>query len=263
VVGRAPALLSLRAAAFGALAAALGAYYAWSESLWDAPVWWDVAFLGFVLIPAVFALVWLVLPLRRYRGLPLVGLAFVALAWALHEADLPAVANFAKLTAATALAFWFVRLFEAAAWVALVALLVPWVDAYSVFAPGGPTQNIVEEHPEVFNALSFSFPLPGEHNAAQLGPPDLLFFAFFLAAAAHFGLRVRATWVALALSFGATIAIAVAVDSSGLPALPGLSIAFLTVNADLLWRGWKARGQAQVAGKGTTISPNDSADPSS
>ena len=32
-------------------------------------MWWDVAFLAFVLIPAVFALVWLVLPLRRARGL--------------------------------------------------------------------------------------------------------------------------------------------------------------------------------------------------
>ena len=65
-----------------------------------------------------------------------------------------------------------------------------------------------------------------------------------MAAADRFGLRVFWTWLALALSFGATLAIAVGADISGLPALPGLSIAFLAVNADLVWpvikRGWHA-----------------------
>ena len=40
----------------------------------------------------------------------------------------------------------------------------------------------------------------------------------------------------MALSFGATLAFAVWLDLGGLPALPGLSIAFLAVNGDLLWR---------------------------
>ncbi|HST26267.1 MAG TPA: hypothetical protein VLJ76_09760, partial [Gaiellaceae bacterium] len=61
---------------------------------------------------------------------------------------------------------------------------------------------------------------------------------------ARFRLRVFLTWLALALSFGATLAIAVGADISGLPALPGLSIAFLGVNLDLLLptfrRGWDA-----------------------
>jgi hypothetical protein len=96
----------------------------------------------------------------------------------------------------------------------------------------------------VFTSLSFALPIPGEHDAARLGPPDLLFFALFVAAADRFGLRVFWTWLALALSFGATLAIAVGADISGLPALPGLSIAFLAVNIDLLWptflRGWSA-----------------------
>ena len=43
----------------------LAAYYSLSSSLWEASTWWDVAFIALVLIPAVFLLVWLVLPLWR------------------------------------------------------------------------------------------------------------------------------------------------------------------------------------------------------
>ena len=240
MVGRAAALLAQpRALAFVAVAALVGAYYAWPDVLPELSLWWDVTFLAVVLIPAAFILVYLALPLRRARGLLLLGLAFGVLTWAFVEADFGALANFSKLAATTALAFWFVTLFDTALWVALVALIVPWVDAYSVWR--GPTGNIVEHHPHVFTNVSFAFPVPGGHDAARLGPPDLFFFAFFLAAAATFGLRVRLTAVCLTLSFGATIAIAVWANSSGLPALPGLSLGFLLPNADLLWRQFSAQ----------------------
>jgi len=77
--------------------------------------------------------------------------------------------------------------------------------------------------------------VPGEDSAANLGLPDLLFFSLFLAAAARFGLRVYLTWILLVASFGATIAIAVAWNKPGLPALPLLSVGFVLANADLLW----------------------------
>lgn len=221
------------------MAALVGAYYAWPGAVPNLSLWWDVAFLACVLIPAVFCLVYLALPLRRARGLLPLGLAFGVLTWAFVEADLDALANFSKLAATTALALWFVTLFDTALWVALVALIVPWVDAYSVWR--GPTGNIVEHHPQIFTNVSFAFPVPGGDDAARLGPPDLFFFAFYLATAATFGLRVRLTAVCLALSLGATIAIAVAVDSSGIPALPGLSLGFLLPNADLLWRQFRAQ----------------------
>ena len=67
----------------------------------------------------------------------------------------------------------------------LIACIIPWVDAYSVFF--GPTKTITEKHGHVFTTLSFAFPVPGENGAANLGLPDLLFFALFLAAAARFG----------------------------------------------------------------------------
>ncbi len=76
-------------------------------------------------------------------------------------------------------------------------------------------------------------------TSAGLGLPDVLFFALFLGAAARFGLRRRATWLALIGSLGLTTVTAVYADpfkTSGLPALPGISLAFLLVNADLIWR---------------------------
>src|SRR5205823_6044226 len=59
VVVRAPAVLSpaARATTFLALAAAVGSYYAWSSSLWNASTWWDVAWISLVLVPAVFGFV--------------------------------------------------------------------------------------------------------------------------------------------------------------------------------------------------------------
>ena len=226
--------LRARGAVFAALAAVLAAYYASSQSLWNASTWWDVALLAVVLIPAVFALVYLVLPLLRARGLFLLALALVALAAILTVGDLDTLANFAKLGAMTTLAFWFLGYFESLGWIVLVAAIVPWVDAWSVWR--GPTHVIVAHGRQVFTTLSFAFPVPGERGSANLGLPDLLFFALFLAAAARFGLRVGRTWLAMTISFGATMAIAVWLDLGGLPALPGLSIAFLGVNADLIWR---------------------------
>ena len=235
-MGRASALLGWRAAAFVALAAALGAYYGVHKSLSDLSLWWDVGFLAVVLIPAVFALVYLVLPLWRSPPLQLfvVGMVFAILAVLLSAADLHTLADFSKLAATTSLAWVFLNYFESASWVVLVALIVPWVDAYSVWR--GPTHHIIKHRKNVFLNLSFSFPVPGSSDTANLGLPDLLFFALFLAAAVRFGLRPGWTWLAMTASFGVTMAIAAWLDLKGLPALPGLSIGFLGANADLLWR---------------------------
>ena len=222
-----------RAAALLALAVALGAYYATYTVLWHASLWWDVAWLALVLIPAVFALVGLALPLWNARGLLPVGLAIALLAVVSDLAGLDVIGDFSKLAAVTLLAWWFLSLFEDVSWAVIVALVIPWVDAYSVWR--GPTRHIVEKRVEVFDALSFSFPMPGG-SAALLGLPDLLFYALFLAAAVRWRLRVRLTWLCMTLSFGATMALAIWGDVDGLPALPLLAVGFLAPNADLLWR---------------------------
>ena len=223
----------------GLLAALLVTYYETSTHLWQAGVWWDVAWLVCVLIPAVFAPVLLLLPLRDARGLFLLGLAFAAVAAALTAADVEVFANFARIAATTCLGWWFLDFFESVSWVALVACIIPWVDAYSVWR--GPTKEIVSKHAHVFDVLSFAFPVPGEHAAANLGVPDLLFFALFLAAAARFGLRVLATFAGLLAGLGLTIAATVYFDLRGLPALPGIAVGFLVPNADLIVR--RLRGQ--------------------
>ena len=155
-------------------------------------------------------------------------------------ADLGALANFSKLVTMTLVGFWFLTFFESVLWVALVAARDP---ARRRAAPCGAARrrHIVDERPEVFTTLSFAFRIPGERETANLGLPDLLFFALFLAAAARFRLRPGWTWLAMTASFGLTIVLTVAFDVIGLPALPLLSLAFLAVNADLLWRAVKRR----------------------
>src|SRR5215831_11248787 len=221
--------LSLRRlTALVVLAAALAVYFAVHEHLRNLSLWWDVAVIALLVMPAVFLLVLLLLPLRRARGIWFAALACTALAIAFSVANWDGPASFARLGAATFFGWIFLDVFEAVSWVVGVALIIPWVDAYSVWR--GPTNTIVHHHAGVFERLSFAFPVPGETSTANLGVPDMLFFALFLGAADRFGLRVRLT-----LSFGATIAISVWRDLGGLPALPLLSLAFLAANADLLW----------------------------
>jgi hypothetical protein len=237
----------VRVAALLAVCAVLGWYYAVSEDLPALGVWADVAFLSFGLIPLTFSLVLIALPLRRF-GMTRLGWAavgLVAVSVVLELANLDIAANFVKLAAVVAVAWWFLSFFEALSWVLLIAVLIVPVDIFSVAR--GPTKQIVENQPQVFNALSISFPLPGEHNSAQLGLPDVLFFSLFLAAADRFGLRVRLTWLLMALSFGATLALAVGFDISGLPALPLLSVGFVFANADRFWRDYGAWRSARAS----------------
>jgi hypothetical protein len=236
VVGRASSVLSARGAAAVALLAVLVVYYRLVGHLWDTSLWWDVAWLSFVLMPAVFALVYLVLPAWRapVTQLLVLTVACGAVAIACELADVKIAANFAKLAAMTFLAFSFLTVFETLSWVVIVAAIIPVVDSYSVFA--GPTKAITTHHENVYFAMSIAFPVPGHLGAANLGLPDLLFFAVFLAASARFGLRPFWTWLAMVGSFGGTIALAVGLSLNGLPALPFLSLAFLVANADLIWR---------------------------
>ena len=245
MVGGATAVLARPRVLLGAaLLAVLAAYYYGHGVLPDLRRWPDVAFLALVLIPAVFTLMLVALPLRRRRWLPAVGVGAVVLAIACELLDWEVANFFFKVVATTALGFWFLGLFEALWWAVLVACIIPLVDAYSVWR--GPTRHIVEEREEVFVTLSVGFPVWGDEGTANLGLPDLFFFAIFLAAAARWNLRVGWTWLAMALSFGTTLAIAVRWGIGGLPALPILCFGFLLPNADLLWRevrrAWAARG---------------------
>jgi len=231
----------VRAAALLAAALLLVAYSLLAHRLPRSGDWWDVAVLAFGVIPLMFALVWLALPVREVGPLWL-GLAagaFVVVAVLCSLADLQLAANFMKLAAATLLGWWFLSFFEESWWVVLIALLIVPVDLYSVAR--GPTREITENRPEVFDALSVFMRIPGETGTAQLGLPDVLFFALFLGACVRFGLRAGPTWLAMTASFGGTLALAVALGEAGIAALPLLSLAFVLVNGDLLWRQLRGR----------------------
>lgn len=231
-----------RAAAVLGLLTALSVYYTVSETLPNLGTWGDVTVVAVALIPAFFVLTWLAAPLARGASASAVAgavVALVVLAVAFEASGLDVAANFVKFAAVSAAGWWFLAFFEEVSWVLLVALLIVPVDIFSVFR--GPTKVIVEQQPQVFDALSIAFPLPGEHNSAQLGLPDVLFFALFLGASVRFRLRPAPTWVLMTASFGVTLVLAVLADISGLPALPLLSGAFVLVNADLIWRRLRER----------------------
>jgi hypothetical protein len=66
-----------------------------------------------------------------------------------------------------------------------------------------------------------------------LGLADLVFLAFFAASAWRFGLRRRATGIALMLALPATVVIQLELDVT-VPVLPVLAAALLLPNLDLL-----------------------------
>jgi len=232
-----------------ALGAALVAYGAAAEQLWALPSGLDVAVHSLLVFPAFAAAIWVALPLARLPGRRLaVGAASAGvLAVGLTLIGAGSAANVAKLACFTLLGFWFLSLFDALWWLALVAVLVPWVDVWSVAA--GPTRYVVEEQPGLFQRLSVAFPNPGETATVNIGPPDVIFFALFLAAADRFRLLVGLTWVAMTGFLAATVALVWTWDVSGLPALPAVCLGFLVANADLLWR------EARSATRGRSVTP--------
>jgi hypothetical protein len=202
---------------------------------------WDIAIVAVLLFPATFLVVWLLLPLSTARLLLPASLATGGLAALLDLAGLEAGFNVTKVVAFALFGFWFVQMLEALSWVVLVAAVIPLVDVASVYR--GPTKVVVEEEPGVFERIAVSFSLPGEEAAARLGPPDVIFFALFLASTARFGLRKGATWVGMTAALSATLVATYVFDLSGLPALPAISLGFIVPNCDLLWRALQARGR--------------------
>jgi hypothetical protein len=240
VVGRAPAVLSGRRVA--ALAALLAGLVAWDALAAELPALsdrLDVALVALVLMPAAFGVAWLLLPAEGARHLLAVAVALLVLAVLLALAGLDAAFNVTKLVALVLAGLWFLRLFEALSWVVLVAALIPWADIFSVYR--GPTRAVVEEQPGVFDRIAVAFSIPGEDAAARIGPPDVFFFALFLAAAARFGLRARATWLGMTFALALTLVATDVFEVNGLPALPGIALGFVAPNVDLLWRALRDR----------------------
>ncbi|MGH2976954.1 MAG: hypothetical protein ACRDKC_01070 [Gaiellaceae bacterium] len=225
--------------AFVVVLAAVVAWDAVAPRLDRDPGWPEVVIIAAAVLPATLWLIYLALPLWSRRRLVIVALVvFLVAAVVTWRADAHLASNFLKLGAYTCAGWAFLWLFEELGWVLLIALIIPFVDAISVAA--GPTHTIVNHHFEVYSAVAVAFVAPGG-VAAGLGPPDILFFALFLAATVRWQLRPGWTWLAMAGMYSLTLVIANATDVSGLPALPFLSFGFLLANGDLLWRRLRPR----------------------
>ena len=232
----------LRAAAFVVLAAAVVTWDAVAPHVDAVALWPTVAIIAAAVLPATLGLIFLALPLWPHRRIVAAALIVFAIAAVLTwEADSHLASNFAKLAAYTCAGWIFLLFFAELSWVVLVAAIIPFADAISVAA--GPTKDIVNHHVEVYSAVAVAFVAPGG-RAAGLGPPDILFFALFLAATARWRLRPGWTWLAMTGMYSLTLLIANAADVNGLPALPFLSVGFLLANGDLLWRRLRRRPAA-------------------
>jgi len=120
------------------------------------------------------------------------------------------------------------------AWILfLIAVVALFADTWSVFA--GPTKAVVEKAPGVLDYLLIHFASLGTGQpGVALGMSDLVFLGLFTAGCRITGLRTRASFAAMLGSFLVTFAITLTTRRS-LPALPLLGLAFIFVNADLLW----------------------------
>jgi hypothetical protein len=237
-----------RWAALGGLLLALGLYDALAGELPALPGRWDVAFVSLVVLPAAFGVAWLLLPARDERWVLPAALALAGVSVLLYLVGLGVLFNLSKLVGLVLFGYWFMILFERLSFVVLVAAIIPVVDSVSVWR--GPTEYVVEEQPGIFDRISIAFRVPGEDGSANLGPPDAIFFALFLGAAARWGLRTAWTWLAMTGLLALTLIGTVVLDVHGLPALPAIAIGFLAANADLLWRELRTnrlRGQTPEA----------------
>jgi hypothetical protein len=228
-----------RAAPFLLLGAAVVTWDAVAPHVALVGVWSEVAIIAGAVLPATLGLIFVALPLwSRTRAVATAGVVVGLVALGTWEAGWHLASNFAKLAAYACAGWVFLRFFEELGWVVIVAAIIPFVDALSVAA--GPTRSIVNHHPAVYSAVAVAFVGPAGVTA-DLGPPDILFYALFLAAAVRWRLRPGWTWLAMTAMYSLTLVVANAADVNGLPALPFLSVGFLLANADLLWRRLRRR----------------------
>ena len=229
-------------------AAAIAVLLAWgfgSRLLPPPPVRLNIMLSSAIVLSAVAALVWGLLPLGALgRRLPLVALAALPFAVFFVWVGWVPAASVAKVVFAAALGIWIAGELERVSWVVVVAAVTAVVDIVSVAA--GPTKAILDKGPVVVGYFTIAATWAGysyDEAYTGLGTSDVLFFALYLGAARRFGLRLGWSAVAMVVSFLGTIALAM--YWTALPALPLLSVAFLTVNADRIVRGVRGGGEAK------------------
>ncbi|MGH3049174.1 MAG: hypothetical protein ACRDLK_03375, partial [Gaiellaceae bacterium] len=140
MVGLDAALLaarSRRVQAFVVLGAAVGVWFVVAPHLKPLPLWPAVIVVAAAVLPGTLLLVLVVVPLRTQRWILPAAVALALVAWGCTHEGWGLAANFAKLWAAVFAGWAFLWLFEELSWVVVVAVIIPFVDAISVWR--GPT----------------------------------------------------------------------------------------------------------------------------
>ena len=162
----------------------------------------------------------------------------------------------AKILFGTTAGLWLAMMLTSISQVLLISGLIIFVDFWSVFL--GPTKKMVESGGPWIDYFTISLPVFGASAVSRLGVSDIIFFSLFVGCTLIWRLRRVATALGLSLSFVATMVVGVSLEI-GVPALPLLSIAFLLVNGDLLYRrfladpgeNWGRRGGGRGGGQGS------------
>jgi hypothetical protein len=188
-------------------------------------------------VPAMVLLVGCVLALLPARDSPallaLVVLGAGLLAGAFTVAEAIPLADLFKALFAGSLGLVLAALLAEPVVVVAVPLFVAGLDVLSVTA--GPTRVLTRDGSAAGEFLTLYLPAIGGGRAGVLGVADLVFVGFFAAGAWRFGLRRRATAIALLAALPATVLVQLATGGT-VPALPTLAAALLVPNLDLLPR---------------------------
>ncbi|MCP9489532.1 MAG: hypothetical protein MSC31_06605 [Solirubrobacteraceae bacterium MAG38_C4-C5] len=201
---------------------------------------------GSVGILAVAAATLALLPARGTVAAPLlVALGAGLMVAGLNAAGVGAGANAFEALLAAAAGLLLARVLGAPAVAVAVPMFVAAIDLYSVLT--GPARRLLDSGGGVVDALSFALPAWGGGLAGRLGVSDAVFLAMFAAWAWDFGLRRRATIVAMVSGLVAALVLSVALDTA-IPALPLLVAGYLLPNGDRLLDLLRGREGAPGAG---------------
>ena len=187
--------------------------------------------LGFIVTCALSSSLASLVTLRHHLLL-LAASALAVPAGATLEGWLP-LEGLAKILFATTTGLWIGMLLTSISQVLVISALIILVDFYSVFF--GPTRKMVESGGPWIDYLTISLPVFGAPAFSRIGMSDIIFFAIFISCTLTFGLRRTATALAMTASFVVTMILGISFDA-GVPALPMLSLSFLVVNCDRLYR---------------------------
>jgi hypothetical protein len=153
------------------------------------------------------------------------------IAAAMNESGSIPASNISKVLFAAALGMLLARVLAEPAVVIAVPLFVAGIDIASV--AGGPTELLSRDSSKTGEFVSIYLPAWGGGRAGVIGVADFVFLAFFASCAWRFGLRRRATTLALVLAPAVALCVQVLAGRT-IAVLPFLSGALLLVNIDRL-----------------------------